>query len=551
MNKTFKLVLIAILIGTNIPEFNAQMWRSALYPKNWNPGFSDKEGRFLHDFSYAGYHSGLTAIPFVDKNIVDITKPPYNADNTGKTDVTRILQKVIDDLSSNGGGVVYLPEGEYTTSIDEDKEIGLSITSSNIVIRGAGAQKTFIKNTSTQMRQKTLIYFSSKNGAWNKVVGKQIKLSEDILLPTTTIPLEDVKSFKKGDFVIIKTDVTPGFREDHNVGAHWDKLTKGLHFFREIVSVNEKNKTIEIDVPTRYFMKKRDNARMYLAPPQLSECGIENLSIGNVEHPNPEGWKEADWNIPGSGSYDVHGSHLIQFRNVYNCWAKNVHTFRPKENKQDIHTVSNCLRVSDSRFVTIEKCNLQKSQGEGGGGNGYMYTLEGNDCLITNCHAEHGRHNYDFKNMNANGNVIHNCYSKDSYLATDFHMYLSMANLIDCFQSDGDFIDAKFRPWGFANSRHMHSTTQSVMWNTKGLKAHKSGMLIMSRQFGHGYVIGTSGVMSKVVTTPISGVEREIEYNTEPVDWVEGEGKGESLDPQSLYLDQFAKRQERIKKGNK
>ena len=31
-------------------------------------------------------------------NIIDVTKPPYCADNTGKTDCTDILRKVIDDV---------------------------------------------------------------------------------------------------------------------------------------------------------------------------------------------------------------------------------------------------------------------------------------------------------------------------------------------------------------------------------------------------------------------------------------------------------------------
>ena len=32
------------------------------------------------------------------KNIIDVTKAPYYADNTGKTDCTQILRRVFDDL---------------------------------------------------------------------------------------------------------------------------------------------------------------------------------------------------------------------------------------------------------------------------------------------------------------------------------------------------------------------------------------------------------------------------------------------------------------------
>ena len=39
------------------------LWRSSLYPEDWTPGFADAQGRFLHDFSYAGYHKGEALIP--------------------------------------------------------------------------------------------------------------------------------------------------------------------------------------------------------------------------------------------------------------------------------------------------------------------------------------------------------------------------------------------------------------------------------------------------------------------------------------------------------
>ena len=44
---------------------------------------------------------------------VVLTEAPYNADNTGKRNVTKIIQKAIDDCFLNGGGTVWLPKGEY------------------------------------------------------------------------------------------------------------------------------------------------------------------------------------------------------------------------------------------------------------------------------------------------------------------------------------------------------------------------------------------------------------------------------------------------------
>jgi polygalacturonase len=51
-----------------------------------------------------------------DIGFTDITTPPYNADNTGKSDVTSIIQKAIDDNSPMTWKIIYLPAGEYLVS---------------------------------------------------------------------------------------------------------------------------------------------------------------------------------------------------------------------------------------------------------------------------------------------------------------------------------------------------------------------------------------------------------------------------------------------------
>lgn len=69
---------------------------------------SQKDGRF---------NPGLHA-PHVCMGIIDVTKPPYNADNTGKSDVSDILTKAIQDNNNSGWGnkIVYLPDGIYLVS---------------------------------------------------------------------------------------------------------------------------------------------------------------------------------------------------------------------------------------------------------------------------------------------------------------------------------------------------------------------------------------------------------------------------------------------------
>ena len=45
--------------------------------------------------------------------LYDVTKPPYNADPTGKTDATAAINKALSSAASRGGGTVWLPVGKY------------------------------------------------------------------------------------------------------------------------------------------------------------------------------------------------------------------------------------------------------------------------------------------------------------------------------------------------------------------------------------------------------------------------------------------------------
>lgn len=115
----------------------AAPWRSALYPTNWAPGFSDAQGRFLHDFSYAGYHRGEVPVPSRSGPLVDVTQAPYLADKTGNADATPQIQRALEDAGSLGGGVVYLPAGTYCVRPQGANSFALHLRYSNVVLRGA------------------------------------------------------------------------------------------------------------------------------------------------------------------------------------------------------------------------------------------------------------------------------------------------------------------------------------------------------------------------------------------------------------------------------
>ncbi len=76
-------------------------------------------------------------IPMNRTHLLDVTKPPFNADNTGVSDAQPAIQKAVNDAKEKD--VVYLPAGKYRI----EKGIRSSYKS-RFTVRGAGPEKTML-----------------------------------------------------------------------------------------------------------------------------------------------------------------------------------------------------------------------------------------------------------------------------------------------------------------------------------------------------------------------------------------------------------------------
>lgn len=531
-------VSLLVLSWLSVP-LHAAPWRSSLYPENWKPGFADVQGHFLHDFSYAGYHAGERPIPAKTANVIDVTKPPYDADARGTTDATAAIQAALDAAAVAGGGVVYLPVGTYRVSPKDKAAFALQLSGDQVVLRGAGVDRTFLYCDSLEMRAKSVLLVKPQTPIWWESDGyPKVPLAQDLLTPTSTIPVADPKVFAKGDLILVRSDITQRFIDELGMTGVWKaggKYPAGLIYCRRVTAVDTTAKTIRVDVPLRGFLRVADNARIMMPKMGrlLSESGLEDFSIGMRQHPGGRLDEDYENKLPeGTAGYAMHRATAITLDSVENVWIRRVNSYRPAGNTDNLHIQSHGIRLFRSRHVTVEDCKWRYPQYRGEGGNGYLFTLYGNDCLIKNCEAQGGRHNFSFGEMSANGNVLLNFVARDGRLPSDFHMFFSLANLIDNAVCDGDIVSGTLR-----GSGHGVTTTQSVFWNTEGRRYQEDYVyrdrpnkghefLVESHQWGDGYVIGTRG--------PASVVKSD--------DFVEGEGKGDSLLPRSLYEDQLARR---------
>jgi len=513
----------------------AWAWQSALYPSGWRPGYADAQGRFLQDFSYAGYHGGDAPLPDPSGHRLVVTDPSYRADNTGRSDATAAIQAALDDAANYDQAVVFLPSGTYRIAPPANATAALRIQGDHIVLLGEGPGKTFLFNSDPVMRGKTVIEVKARDASWWWEEGNWVEQSPataDIANGARQIGVQNPGLFSPGDLVVVRNDATERFIAELGMSGKWTPANlqnRALIFCRKVVAADPAAGTITVDVPIRYPIRVVDHARVAkLNKRMVAEVGLQDFSIGMQENTG-NGLGDNDFKVEGTAAYQVHGSHAVVFDEAQNSWVRRVNSYAPPGNASGCHVVSNGILLVRSRFVTVQDCDWSHAQYLGEGGNGYLFTLQGNECLLRSCHAEKGRHNYDFGQMSSSGNVILDCTTKDGRLASDFHMHFSVANLIDNMTCDGNFLEAVYRPYG-SPPIHGVTTTQSVFWNTNGLRyPPKPPAIVVSRQFGQGYVIGTRGPAPEVETD----------------NFAEGIGQGETLEPRSLYLDQLARRQVR------
>lgn len=544
-------------------------WRSSVYPDNWSPeriaNKSFENDAFIQDFSVAGYRYGAEPPTRPAAQIFDVTQAPFNADNSGTTDSTAAIQAAINAAQAvtdenNPGGIVYLPAGTYRIAPPDGRKEALRISKSHITLRGAGVGKTFLLNTRLDMREKRVIRVRPY-GFQSPYADRppKILLAKDVLTPTKHIPLQSVDGLRIGQWIVLRNEVTDGWADEHRAPqwktADAKKTLRGQFYIRKIEQIDTQNNTIVVDIPIRYYLKKRDKARLHgLAEGFLTEVGIESLSIGMLEQPGA-GFEESDWKNSGKAAYKNHDAEMLDIERTYNGWIKNVSTFQPTANRRDVHILSNGVLLRETARISVIDTTVKNVQYGGGGGNGYGFTLsDAQDSLLLRTEAHYTRHGYTLSKLGTSGNVMHRCVEVDTghakgdgngYLthgrASDTHAHLTQSNLFDQCRSIRSGFESRYRP--YTRIVHGQTSAHTVFWNTQGQgKGKYIPALVWSQQSRYGYAIGTHGDFNAIKVT--NGTD---DAKTAPKDIAEGEGKGQDLQPQSLWLDQ---RERRFERGN-
>jgi hypothetical protein len=501
-------------------------WRSALYPEEWTPDFTDADGYFLHDFSYAGYHAGEAEPPDVTERVSALD---LGADPTGTSDSTSAIQDTIDAAAAlataDSPVAAWLPAGTYRV------DGTLTVDTSGVVLQGDGTDTTFVFFTQTE----GLDYSAHLRFTGGLTDGVELALSADADNRATTVQVADASAVSVGDEVAVGWVITDDFVSDHEMTGTWVEFNGEWRAFfrRTVVAVDTATGTITLDVPLRYPALVRDSASVRVQTGYLTEVGLEDIALSNA----------ADWETAW-GTTQV---HLVALQDVKDGWVRRVASWESTwpTDGEGMHLISSGIEVVDSRRVTIADVELADAAHRGDGGNGYLFEISrSNEVLTRDSVGRAGRHNFiqnwDFgtsgcvwlRVQSSDGRSLLGDWDPVGYKSySEYHHSLAMANLVDSAVAEDGWQGVNRQS---ESSGAGQSVTQSVFWNLSG------GGYLRSLQYGDGYVIGTTDM--DVHVDPDEADWNNSGEGTEPTDWTEGLDEGGTLDPPSLYEDQLSRR---------
>lgn len=416
---------------------------------NWTPGTA------------VGVPGG---IPMNRTNLLDVTKPPYYADNTGQTDALPGIQKAINDAKA--GDVVYLPAGRYM--ISQRIDIG---PKDDITLRGAGPDATFIDARNTG----SAAVWVGVDGGWQErripVLGSPTR-GQTVLRVDSTASLAQLPNGGIGQLcrVTIKNGNDTTVPVVHVSTYERLRIPK----FRVVAKTAD---TITISPALPFDLPLELEPDISVARSQAEFVGIEDLHIDGT---------------------NTTSSPLLTFWQAYACWAKNV---------KITNTTNFLLKIYDSYGVEVRHCDLRDRKLIGQA-NGAGLILE----CSTSCLIEDNIIYRIFPHIEVNATAINNVFAYNFCDVSDagalmgvsidsnhrphncFNLY--EGNIAPKFQADGYFgsvsHDTVFRNWFHGTSAT--SDRYSVCINLNRFTRHYSLVGNMLGRSGYAWVYeGASG----------------------------------------------------------
>ncbi len=225
--------------------------------------------------------------------LLDVTKAPYNADNTGVLNASSAIQAAINAASPED--VVFLPAGYYRI----ESIVYIPHNKDSITIRGAGMKETIL-----DVRvNRAISAGSGSDYQWAWPGSNNIVLT-GLAKGSSTVSLGNTSAFSVGQIIQIASEnitddglISAGYPPTVSVGGYG-------YLRKQKTRITGKTATsVSFSPPLYYAPPIGYLARVNAAQQQLDFVGIEDLTIDGA-----------------NGKTDF----PILFEQCYGCWIKNV-----------------------------------------------------------------------------------------------------------------------------------------------------------------------------------------------------------------------------------
>jgi len=524
----------------------------------------DEQGTIIPDFSSVGYRSGnepLPTVPSPSSSPIVAPYPTLEEAKAGDIESQAEIQAKIEEVgqrppNSDGiRGVVLLGEGFFRVGQ------ALHINKDGVILRGAGSGKTVLFGTEAgahctaagswhSVRKCTMILVGSvspggfthykmdySNG--QKVASTRTELAEDMVVGSTTVVVTEAQAskFKVGDRVAIERKVNAEWVHDlkmdqiANCGPdrpppmnprcrQWKASGYGATYERTITGID--GGKLHIDIPIVDASKAKYGGGVITAltdkwveSGRVTNVGIEELGIYSSFKPV--------W-IPDSKCCSPHGhdeEHLwngVVFQYAEHSWVKDINCK---------YLAGSCTQQDKmAQFTTVANSRASDFVSEVTGMRRYSYDIGGAMNLVTNCTADHGRHDY-VSGSNVEGpNVWHKCTSTNAHADIGPHQRFATGQLYDAIVSDHEFA---VRDRGEMGSGHGWAGETIVFWNVEA-NGPLGGINNDAAITGSNFVVGS-------IAHHLNAMPRQHDRGT----W---DSVGAHVFPHSLYDAQLAARRQ-------
>ena len=328
----------------------------------WNEFITGAPDNVLLDFSYAGYKHGEVAPPDVYTlgykvyNIKDYGAIP----NDGKSDREAFI-KLLEAMGATRGtdkdairyhmnsanAIIYFPPGEYILQGEGEKNTPLRLTMNNLIIKGAGRDKTTIKmaeaNTQTDPDKmwSTPVMLELKNNGRKTSETQLSEVNQKAPKGSFKVTLASSTGIKSGDWVylhmksnnatLLAQELSP-----YTATAGMTNIKDGVEVYdyHQVKSVS--GNTIEFVEPLMHEVDPELGTWEFHTYPHYENIGVEDLTFAGEAK---EDFMHHRPNVDGAddGAYKI-----IDFVRLTNSWMRRINFVSVSE----ASSITSCANVS-------------------------------------------------------------------------------------------------------------------------------------------------------------------------------------------------------------